>query len=67
MLRQDRVDELWNHGVVVADDAGEEGTAGAELADEVRPEFVLDRSMRDRAGANRFTQGAEGRRKSHTG
>ena len=44
MPRQDRVDELRDDRVVVADDAGEQRLAGLQLADEVVADFLLDRS-----------------------
>ncbi len=46
VARQQRVDELRNHRVVVADDAREEGLAGAELGDEVLPHFLVDAAPR---------------------
>ena len=43
VARQDRVDELRNDGLVVADDAGEERLARLELPHEVVANFLLDR------------------------
>ena len=42
--RQDRVDELRDDGVLVADDAGEERVAGLQLVNEVVANLLLDRS-----------------------
>ena len=42
VARQDGVDELWDHRVVVAYDAGEQAFAGAELPYQVVADFLLD-------------------------
>ncbi len=54
--RQDRVDELRDDGVVVADDAGEQRLARLQLPNEVVANFLFDRS---RAGAALLAQVAE--------
>ena len=48
VARQDRVDELRDDGVVVADDAGKQRLARLQLANEVVADFLFDRA---RAGA----------------
>jgi len=51
---EDGVDDLGDDGVVVADDAGEEGLVftsyGAEAGDEVVAELVLDAAIDARGG-----------------
>ena len=42
VLRENRVDELRDDGVVVADDAGEQRFAGLQLAHEVVADFLFD-------------------------
>lgn len=42
MAGEDGVDDLGDDGIVVAEDAGEEGLAGPEAGDEILAEFVLD-------------------------
>ena len=42
MPRENRVDDLRNDGVVVADDAGKERLLGAQLGDEIFAHFVFD-------------------------
>jgi hypothetical protein len=41
VFAEDRVDDLGNDRVLVADDAGEQGLLGAELGDQVIAELVL--------------------------
>src|SRR5664280_2260972 len=45
MRRQYRVPNLRHHGIVVADDAGEDGPAAAQARDEVVAHFVLDAAV----------------------
>ena len=45
-LDEDAVDDLRDDRVAVADDAGEQLFAGAELVDHVPAELVLDRTGR---------------------
>ena len=68
--RQHRVDELRNDGVVVADDAGKQRLAAAELRNEVVAHFVLHRSARKRlrrrgAGAAQIAERLDGRDRWH--
>ena len=49
MARQDRVDHLRHDRLVVADDAGEQRVAGAQLGDQVVADFGLDGPARDAA------------------
>ena len=52
--------DLRDDGVVVADDAGEERLAGAQLANQVVADFGLDGAPRDAAGLDVFPKCAEG-------
>src|SRR5690606_15977002 len=47
---QDRVDQLRDDGVVIADDAGKQGVAGLQLADQVVADFLFDRRDRRSPG-----------------
>jgi hypothetical protein len=60
MARQQRVYELWNHGVVVADDAGKEGAARAQLADQVLPDFLVHAATFHIAAFDRAPEFANG-------
>ena len=63
VTRQNRVHQLGNHRVVVADDAGEQRFACRQLFDEIVADLVFHRAPRKRIGgrlaraaqiANRF-------------
>ena len=56
-LREQRVDELRDDGVVVADDAGKQRLAGLELGDQVGAELVFDGRI---SGQTLFNGGAQG-------
>ena len=43
MTRQDRIHNLRDHRVFVADNAGEDALPGAQLRDQVVAQLVLDR------------------------
>ena len=58
VARQDRVDELRDDRLVVADDAGEQRLAGLQLADEVVADFLLDRP-RAIAGLPQIAEGLQ--------
>ena len=60
--REHRVHHLGDDRVVVADDAGKEGLAGAELANQVVADLRLDGAPRDAAGLDVSPKRAEGRR-----
>ena len=47
--RQDGIDQLRHDRLVVADDPREQGLAGSQFANEIVPDFLLDR-LRERAG-----------------
>ena len=59
MLRQERVHQLWDHGLVVADDAGKECLAGAQLADEILAHLLMDAATRDVATFDGAPQAAD--------
>ena len=44
VTREDRVDELRDHGLVVSDDAGKERVTGLKLSHKVVADFLLDRA-----------------------
>jgi hypothetical protein len=58
VFRKQGVDDLRNHRVVVADDAGEERAAGAQRVDEVASDLVLDGTKSEVAGRHLFTESA---------
>src|SRR5262249_20820226 len=59
VARQDRVDDLGDDRVVVADDAGKERAARAQLADQVVADFSLDGPARDASGLDIRAQRAQ--------
>ena len=66
VTRENRVDQLRNDRFVVADDAGEQRLAAAELCDEVVADFVLHRSAGKRlrrrgASAAKIAERLDGR------
>src|SRR6185436_11573030 len=67
VLREQRIDELGHDAVVVADDAGEERTAGAELANQVFANLLLYRAAGDLPAFNRLTQRAQRRDRRGSG
>src|SRR5262245_4601147 len=58
VAREDRVDQLRNDGVVVADDAGKQRVAGLQLADQVVADLLLDRTHLRSTLPPKFTQGS---------
>ena len=56
MPRQQRVHELRDDRVVVADDAGKERLAGAQLGDQVLADFFVDGAARHAAGLDGAAQ-----------
>ena len=67
MLRQQRVDELWHDGVVVADDAGEECFAGAQLTNQVVADFLMHVAAGHRAIGDGAAQIADSRNPGGSG
>ena len=58
--RQDGVHDLWDDGVVVTDDAGEERRAAAQPLDQVLADLVFHRTSVDAAGSYRRAEVSEG-------
>lgn len=68
VARQDGVDQLRNHGIVIADDAGKNGLAGAELLNQVVAKLVFDFARTQALlGELALPQLAQGTRKIHSG
>ena len=65
MPRQDGVDDLWDDGLVVADDAGEERRAGLQVADQVVADFVFNGTVGEAPGVDGGAQLTKGRGESH--
>ncbi len=61
VAREDRVDELRDDRVVVADDSWEDRATGTQLPHQVLTDFILDAPAGDRAAGHRRAEGAEGR------
>ena len=68
MLRENRIHELRDNGVVVADDAREEPLAGAQLRDQIVADFLVHAAAGHLAAldcATQFTDRGWDRRLGH--
>jgi hypothetical protein len=67
VLREERVDELRDDRVVVADDAREQRLAAAQLPNQVVADFLVNAPALDETGIDGAPQFAEGRDRTDIG